>query len=280
MKLRIHPLFALLCLYFVFTGRALALGGYVTAMIAHELAHSRAAAWRGYTLGAITLMPYGGVIDGGERYSASDNAFIALAAPVFNAAVAVCVVALWWLIPDCYAYTVDVCAANISMCLVNLLPAYPLDGYRVVFAFAKKKQRALNAMRIAGGATGTAVAALGAATAFSQFNPTLMLFGFFLLYGAIFKVGDAMIMHVAGNGIFCKNYRACVEKKRFAISADAPVSALVRQLRRDSVAAFEIVDEKGVALYELDENDIGVICAGCELSMRIGDALAAVYGRE
>ena len=44
MKLKIHPLFAALCLYFVFTGRALALGGYIVAILAHELAHSRAAA--------------------------------------------------------------------------------------------------------------------------------------------------------------------------------------------------------------------------------------------
>ena len=34
MKMKIHPLFAALCLYFVFTGRALALGGYIVAILA------------------------------------------------------------------------------------------------------------------------------------------------------------------------------------------------------------------------------------------------------
>ena len=279
MKLKIHPLFAALCLYFVFTGRALALGGYIVAILAHELAHSRAAAWRGYTLGAVTLMPYGGVIDGGERYSAADNVFIALAAPLFNAAIAVCVVALWWLAPDCYAYTVDVCVANASMCVLNLLPVYPLDGYRVVYALSKNKGRAVAAMRIAGGIVGAGFAALGVLTALVEFNPTLILFGFFLIYGALFRVGDAMIVHLAGNGIFWKNYRAGVEKRTLAISADAPLSALVRQLKRDSVTAFEIVGESGESLFELDENDVGVMCAECELSEPIGEAFEKVYSK-
>ena len=279
MKLKIHPLFAALCLYFVFTGRALALGGYIVAILAHELAHSRAAAWRGYTLGAVTLMPYGGVIDGGERYSAADNVFIALAAPLFNAAVAVCAVALWWLVPDCYAYTVDVCVANASMCVLNLLPVYPLDGYRVVFALSKNKGRAVAAMRIAGGIVGAGFAALGVMTALVEFNPTLILFGFFLIYGALFRVGDAMIVHLAGNGIFWKNYRAGVEKRTLAISADAPLFALVRQLKRDSVTAFEIVGESGESLFELDEDDVGVMCAECELSEPIGEAFEKVYSK-
>ena len=279
MKLKIHPLFAALCLYFVFTGRALALGGYIVAILAHELAHSRAAAWRGYTLGAVTLMPYGGVIDGGERYSAADNVFIALAAPVFNAAVAVCVVALWWLVPDCYAYTADVCAANASMCVLNLLPVYPLDGYRVVFALSKNKGRAVAAMRVAGGVVGAVFAALGMLTALAEFNPTLILFGFFLIYGALFRVGDAMIVHLAGNGIFCKNYRAGVEKRTFIISRDAPLSALVRQLKRDSAAVFEVVTEGGEPLFELDEDDVGVMCAECELSEPIGEAFEKVYSK-
>lgn len=84
-------------------------------------------------------MPYGGVIAGGERYSAADSVIIALAAPIFNGAVAICTVALWWLMPECYAYTRDVCVANAGMCLLNLLPVYPLDGYRVVFALCKTK---------------------------------------------------------------------------------------------------------------------------------------------
>lgn len=277
MKLRIHPLFVVLCLYFVFTGRALALAGYTVAIVAHEIAHSRAAAWRGYSLGAITLMPYGGVIDGGANYSAADNIFIALAAPVFNALVAVCVVALWWLMPDCYAYTRDICVANVAMCVVNLLPVYPLDGYRVVFSLVKRKQRALRAMRVSGCLIGAVLAALGAATAFFEFNPTLILFGFFLIWGALFRIGDAMIMHLASGNIFDKNFRACVEKRTFCISSDAPLHALVVNLRRDAIALFDIVDGAGRVLFTLDEDDVALICTECELSMPIAAAVAKTY---
>lgn len=278
MKLKIHPLFVALCIYFVFTGRALLLAGYTVAVIAHEAAHSRAAAWRGYSLGTITLMPYGGVIAGGERYSAADSVIIALAAPIFNGAVAICTVALWWLMPECYAYTRDVCVANAGMCLLNLLPVYPLDGYRVVFALCKNKERAVRIMRIAGGAAGVIFAALGAATVIYEFNPTLVLFGFFLIYGAAFEVRDAMMMHLASNNIFCKNFRTGVEKRRFAISADAPLSAIVRQLRRDCMTDFSIVGSSGEELYVLDEDDVGALCAECELSQSVGSAVKRVYG--
>ena len=144
---------------------------------------------------------------------------------------------------------------------------------------SKNKGRAVAAMRIAGGIVGAGFAALGILTALVEFNPTLILFGFFLIYGALFRVGDAMIVHLAGNGIFWKNYRAGVEKRTFAISADAPLSALVRQLRRDSVTAFEIVGESGDPLFELDEDDVGVMCAECELSEPIGEAFEKVYSK-
>ena len=144
---------------------------------------------------------------------------------------------------------------------------------------SKNKGRAVAAMRIAGGIVGAGFAALGILTALVEFNPTLILFGFFLIYGALFRVGDAMIVHLAGNGIFWKNYRAGVEKRPFAISADAPLSALVRQLRRDSVTAFEIVGESGDPLFELDEDDVGVMCAECELSEPIGEAFEKVYSK-
>lgn len=277
MKIKLHPLFVLLALYFVLTDRAVMFGGYVLAVIAHEVAHSRAAEWRGYTLGTVTLMPYGGVIAGGDNYDARDGVIIALAAPVFNALCAVSVVALWWLVPESYSYTRDVCTANTAMCIVNLLPVYPLDGYRAVVSLAKNKLRAVRVMKIAGMVTGGVLAVLGVVSIWYEFNPTISVFGFFLIYEAVFGAGGERVPEAAANNKFCKNYRAGVDKRTILLYKDAPLVRVLTKVGRDSVSAFEVVDEAGKVLYELDEADVGVMCEECELSMTVDEAYRKTF---
>ncbi len=277
MKIKLHPLFVLLALYFVLTDRAVMFGGYVLAVIAHEVAHSRAAEWRGYTLGTVTLMPYGGVIAGGDNYDARDGVIIALAAPVFNALCAVSVVALWWLVPESYSYTRDVCTANTAMCIVNLLPVYPLDGYRAVVSLAKNKLRAVRVMKIAGMVTGGVLAVLGVVSIWYEFNPTISVFGFFLIYEAVFGAGGERVPEAAANNKFCKNYRAGVDKRTILLYKDAPLVRVLTKVGRDSVSTFEVVDEAGKVLYELDEADVGVMCEECELSMTVDEAYRKTF---
>ncbi len=277
MKIKLHPLFVLLALYFVLTDRAVMFGGYVLAVIAHEVAHSRAAEWRGYTLGTVTLMPYGGVIAGGDNYDARDGVIIALAAPVFNALCAVSVVALWWLVPESYSYTRDVCTANTAMCIVNLLPVYPLDGYRAVVSLAKNKLRAVRVMKIAGMVTGGVLAVLGVVSIWYEFNPTISVFGFFLIYEAVFGAGGERVPEAAANNKFCKNYRAGVDKRTILLYKDAPLVRVLTKVGRDSVSTFEVVDEAGKVLYELDEADVGVMCEECELSLTVDEAYRKTF---
>lgn len=272
MKIKLHPLFVLLALYFVLTDRALTFGGYVLAIIAHEVAHSRAAEWRGYTLGAVTLMPYGGVIAGGDNYEDKDGVIIALAAPVFNALCAISVVALWWLVPSSYGYTRDVCTANIALCVVNLLPVYPLDGYRAVVSLVKNKARAVKAMKACGVITGVVFVILGIVSIWDEFNPTIPVFGFFLIYEAVFGAGGERELTSAASNKFCKNYRAGVDKRMVLLYKDAPLTRLLTKVNRDSMTVFQVVDEAGRTLYELDEADVGVMLEECELSFTVDEA--------
>lgn len=277
MKIKLHPLFVLLALYFVLTDRAVMFGGYVLAVIAHEVAHSRAAEWRGYSLGTVTLMPYGGVIGGGDNYDDKDGVIIALAAPVFNALCAISVVALWWLIPSSYGYTKDICVANIALCVVNLLPVYPLDGYRAVVSLAKNKTRAVKIMKIAGCVAGGILALLGFASIWYVFNPTISVFGFFLIYEALFGAGGERIMSVAANNRFTKNFGAGVCKRTLLLDKNAPLVRALTQVGRDVLTTFEVVDDTGKTLYTLDEADIGVMCEECELSLTVDEAFNKTF---
>lgn len=277
MKIKLHPLFVLLALYFVLTDRAVMFGGYVLAVLAHEVAHSRAAEWRGYSLGSVTLMPYGGVIAGGDNYGDKDGVIIALAAPVFNALCAVSVVALWWLVPSAYGFTKDICTANIALCVVNLLPVYPLDGYRAVVSLVRNKTRAVKAMKITGIAVGAILVALGIISVWYEFNPTISVFGFFLIYEAVFGAGGERVLSAGANNKFCKNFRAGVDKRTVLLYKDAPLVRVLTQVNRDSVTTFEVVDEAGRKLYVLDEADVGVMCEECELSATVDEAYTKTF---
>ena len=277
MRIKLHPLFVLLALYFVLTNRAVMFGGYVLAIIAHEVAHSRAAEWRGYSLGTVTLMPYGGVIADGDNYDDKDGVIIALTAPVFNALCAISVVALWWLVPSSYGYTKDVCTANVALCIVNLIPVYPLDGYRAVVSLAKNKNRAVKIMKASGLAVGAALVVLGIVSVWYEFNPTIAVFGFFLIYEAVFGAGGERVVNASANNKFCKNYRAGVGKRTILIYKDAPLVRILTTVGRDTLSQFDVVDEAGKVLYTLDETDVGVMCEECELSSTVDEAYRKTF---
>lgn len=137
----IHPLFLLFGVFYALTGRFFLFLTYTLTAVMHEFAHAAAAARVGYRLRRIVLMPYGAIIRGDlEGISFKDEIFVALAGPLANAAAALGFIALWWLFPDAYPYTDTAAFASLGIAAVNVLPAYPLDGGRVLFcALAKKR---------------------------------------------------------------------------------------------------------------------------------------------
>jgi len=132
-KIKIHPLFMIAgLLSALFGGLPLFVICALTALL-HECGHVFCAARMGYECTQISLMPYGAAATCDiEDISPADEARLALAGPLVNLALCVAVAGLWWFYPQTYAYTDTVFYANAAMLLLNLLPAYPLDGGRVV----------------------------------------------------------------------------------------------------------------------------------------------------
>ena len=133
MKIFLHPLFiALGIATAVFGGLPIYLIYALTALL-HECGHMFCASRMGFKCKKISLMPYGAsVICDTEGIMAKDEIFLALAGPAVNALLCILCAGLWWFYPVTYAYTDTVFEANAVMLAVNLLPAYPLDGGRVV----------------------------------------------------------------------------------------------------------------------------------------------------
>ena len=130
MKVRVHPAFiAFLFVYTLFGGLLSYLVAFL-AVLAHEFSHLLIARISGETNLLITLMPYGASLRiEGET---TKTAAILLAGPCGSAVAACASLAIAWLFPETYGVLKGFIRANVSVALVNLLPAYPLDGGRLL----------------------------------------------------------------------------------------------------------------------------------------------------
>ncbi len=135
LKIGIHPLFFIFGLYFAFIGKVFSFLICTLVALIHELGHYFESSKLGYKLNKITLMPYGAIIKGDDvNLKYKDECKIALAGPLINLLTAVTFTALWWFIPDSYAYTDLVVFTSVTLAVINLLPCYPLDGGRFLLA--------------------------------------------------------------------------------------------------------------------------------------------------
>jgi Zn-dependent protease len=179
--IRVHITFALALLWAALEWglwRGLGLAGalYGVALIAllfvcvtlHELAHSLVARRYGATVRGITLLPIGGVayLDG-EPERPAQEFWMALAGPAVNVALAALVgafalpllgwraltgfSALWGTLNGLTIerLLVDLLTANVGLAIFNLLPAFPMDGGRVLRAILASRMDGLDATRIA-----------------------------------------------------------------------------------------------------------------------------------
>ncbi len=153
MKITIHPLFlAVGLLSALFGGLPIFLICALTALL-HECGHIFCAARLGFECKKISLMPFGAAaVCDIEGISPSDEIKLALSGPLVNLLLCVGVAGLWWFFPVTYAYTDLIFYASAGMLVLNLLPAYPLDGGRIakcVLGNFLKKNKALNiALRV------------------------------------------------------------------------------------------------------------------------------------
>ena len=264
-----HPLFLLVGVWYAFKGELFLFLLSALVAVQHECAHAFAAAKLGYKLNAIILMPFGAVIDGDLRgISFKDEIFVAVCGPLCNLVTAIFFVALWWLSPTMYAFTDTACYSSLAIALVNLLPAYPLDGGRILKcalarAFfrrlgqeAKAEKRAETVCRIITFAFSAGFLALFFIQCIlKQPNFTLLAFGGFLLVGALGNRNkDAVYSRM---DFSCKDaLRKGVEIRRVAVLCTRSVKDCFRYLARGSYLVLEIYDEQENHLCDLPQNQL------------------------
>ena len=274
-RVRVHPLFLAAGVLSAFTGQLLLFLSAVLAALEHEFAHSIAARSEGYCLDKILLMPYGAVISGDlSGIPPKAEVKVLLAGPLANAFTALAFAALWWLFPETYPYTEAAAEVSLSLFLVNLLPAYPLDGGRLLLLLLVPlgEPRARLISRIAACLTAGGIFALFVISLFSVPNFSALLFAL-LLFAGNFGGGSYRRIAFARGRTFSRG----VEEKRVVLSSERTAGECVRYLREDKYLVL-IVYEDGEYLGELTEGELFAVLEEGGYSRTLKEALSPLPG--
>ena len=260
-KLTLHPLFFIVGIVYAFTGGLPLFLMSCLVALQHECAHAFSASKLGYRLNKIVLMPFGAVIDGDlSGLSNKDEISIALCGPLCNLITAGFFVALWWCFPITYAYTDVACYVSLTIALVNLLPAYPLDGGRILrcsllrsferkYPLALAEKKAVCVCR----AVSLFCAGLFGIAYFYTKNFSLITFGVFLLVGAIGKQGASYTrMDFSLGDALTRG----VEIKRVAICATCPIKNALKFLQSGTYLVLEVYDNEHKHLFDFSQNEL------------------------
>lgn len=219
-------------------------------VLLHELGHVFAARRYGVKTRDVTLWPFGGIASM-ERMpdKPSQELIVALAGPAVNVVIAAAL--LLWVGPKlnpenltqidnpAVSMAAKLAGANIMLVLFNMIPAFPMDGGRVL--------RALLAMRM-GNARATEVAAAigqGFAVLFGVlgifYNPMLIIIAVFIFLAASGEASHAQLKAVAQGALVSDAMITAFQ----TLPTNARVSDAVDALILTTQTEFPIVDGSG-----------------------------------
>ncbi len=207
-RIRVHPTFLWLLLIVLVTSRRLDTVVSVLIVFAfvvlHEVSHGLVARAHGIPVLDITLLPIGGVARLGAMPEHPATEFnIAIAGPLLNFVLAGgAYLALTWLpLPGEDGFVARllqvVLAVNLALGTFNLLPAFPMDGGRLLRAYLATKRGYLEATRIAARVGRWIAAGLAAISIGTLFGPGPWMWWLLLIAGFIYVSGKQEEMAVA-----------------------------------------------------------------------------------
>ncbi|MCB9076428.1 MAG: site-2 protease family protein [Anaerolineaceae bacterium] len=259
--LKVHFTFLLILIWgaFNYGGSAGPLYGILvtlalfTLVVLHELGHSLAAMWYGIPVKDITLLPIGGVARL-ERMPEKpvQELVVAIAGPAVNVVLAALllpvVLALGFsgvgmygltlmMEPGLLGLSTFLLFANVSLVIFNMIPAFPLDGGRVLRAALGLFTTYQKATQIAV-SIGRALAILLGIFAIYNHEIFLAFIAFF-----IFMAGSQEGQAVAARSLLRKvSARQALRENRVALSPYATVGQVASMMLSNSQSNFAVLD--------------------------------------
>ncbi|MDA0963249.1 MAG: site-2 protease family protein [Proteobacteria bacterium] len=257
-ELRVHVTFFLLLIWVAWaayaqggTEAALANLAFVLALfacvVAHEYGHALTARRYGIATPDITLLPIGGLARL-ERMPEDPRAeiIVALAGPAVNVVIFVAILLLLGAAPgaDAFArietgelgFAEQLAVVNLFLVVFNLIPAFPMDGGRVLRAVLSLRMDRVRATRWAATA-GQAVAVAFGFAGLSTGNPMLVLIAVFVFVAAGAEAQDVAMRAMARRMMA----RDAMITEYETLAPDDGIGAAAQALIRTTQAEFPVL---------------------------------------
>ena len=259
-KIPIHFSFYLLAIWFVACGQVFQFLTFISVLFVHEYGHYIVSKKRGYTLDKFYIAPYGACLNYKEKqFERNDEIKIALAGPFFNLISSFAFIAIWWAFPHVYSYSYMFVEESIMLAMFNLIPAYPLDGGRVLVALVSNKtgrNKAVKRVKIVNLVLSVFFFVLFIISFYYSFNPTLALAVIFLLSG---MWQDEYNATYKNSFLFKKKIRNFSKPRIILVNSEICFNDLLKKIDGNCYTIFQIVSNKG-ELISLTERQIIDFC--------------------
>lgn len=242
-------------------GQGAALGVMLPVLTLHELGHVLAAQALGVRVAAVELTPFGGVarLEGWKQLPPWQAGLIAACGPLTNLVLLMAAVSLAHYGVVGGPWVTLFIRGNIVLMLFNLLPAFPMDGGRMMHALLSGWLGEQGANRLlAGCGIGLGLAVLGlTAWVMTQgvLNLSLGLIGCYLIYAALRERNTPAYtqLHRALRYRQRLDERGAMPARHWVVRGDLPVEKLAQRLDANSYHDIQVVDEALRPLGAVDE---------------------------
>jgi Zn-dependent protease len=240
-------------------GIILAVGLFVSVLL-HELAHSIVALRSGTPVRSITLMMLGGVSRLERDVRPEREAWMAFVGPLSSAAIALFCGAMY-LLPFSMEVRIGWLVlgfVNAILAAFNLLPAFPMDGGRVLRGLLTPRLGIRRATRVAVG-VGKFMAVLFALYGLLSFNVLLVLIAVFVYMGASGEQTRSDLKDLLAGTLVGD----VMSDRLGAARADEPAGDVARRLFREHQEGALVIDGAQSSLSENQVQDhiVGVVIA-------------------
>ncbi|MHC1611055.1 MAG: site-2 protease family protein [Candidatus Methanospirareceae archaeon] len=264
---------------------------FILSLLLHELSHSYVAMKYGTRIRSITLFIFGGIAMMDDLPKAPEKEWrIAIAGPLMSFAIGGVFLFTYFGIAAVHlAYDLltilifSIGLLNVVLATFNLLPAFPMDGGRILRAFLAKRMQFLKATKRAV-FVGKAFAVIMAIVGFMPdpfilystgdvripFNPFLTFIALFL-YVAATEEEKATIAFFSLKGITA---REVMRRENATVLEEMLIRELVEKMLAEKKAEYAVVNDEGELKGFVTFNEIKRLPAEHRYSLRVSDVIS------
>jgi len=225
-------------------------------VLAHEFGHSLVAMHYGYPIDSITLWIFGGIASLSELPEDWRKEFgIAIAGPAVSVTLGLGSLAASTVVPagnDGLLYLLLYLGAlNLLLAAFNLLPAFPMDGGRILRALLGRTRSFAEATQIAAD-VGKGIAVLMGLVGLLRFDIILLGIAFFV-YIAASGEAQQVTTKAAFEGVLVRDVMTPVDRLH-VIAADASVQELLQRMVQERHTGYPVLENgEPVGIVTLDD---------------------------